>query len=113
MVRNRFVQRGFLATPLAWRRRIAADTQSRTRASAAAKAEHIMDVDHATVQATLKAHDATQIIHGHTHRPATHEFEFNGQRCRRIVLGDWYADDEVVTFANGRFTRERVADYLA
>ncbi|MCA1805075.1 MAG: UDP-2,3-diacylglucosamine diphosphatase, partial [Xanthomonadaceae bacterium] len=26
----------------------------------------------------------------HTHRPAVHDFELDGQSARRIVLGDWY-----------------------
>ena len=29
------------------------------------------------------------LIHGHTHRPASHTLEVNGQSAQRIVLGDW------------------------
>jgi UDP-2,3-diacylglucosamine hydrolase len=29
------------------------------------------------------------LIHGHTHRPATHQLQVNGQPAQRIVLGDW------------------------
>ena len=29
------------------------------------------------------------MIHGHTHRPATHNLQVNGQAAQRIVLGDW------------------------
>ncbi len=29
------------------------------------------------------------LIHGHTHRPAEHEFEVEGRKIKRIVLGDW------------------------
>ena len=29
------------------------------------------------------------IIHGHTHRPAEHEFVVDGNRIKRKVLGDW------------------------
>ena len=32
------------------------------------------------------------LIHGHTHRPATHDWECNGQERQRIVLGDWGDD---------------------
>ena len=33
------------------------------------------------------------IIHGHTHRPATHRYAAD---CKRIVLGDWYTQGSVV-----------------
>ncbi len=29
------------------------------------------------------------LIHGHTHRPAEHEFQLDGKIVKRIVLGDW------------------------
>jgi len=39
----------------------------------------------------LAQHGVTTLIHGHTHRPATHDLRVNGQPARRIVLGDWDA----------------------
>lgn len=54
------------------------------------KAEAIMDVNPETVAQTLRDHNLLQVIHGHTHRPAIHDFELDGQPARRIVLGDWY-----------------------
>jgi UDP-2,3-diacylglucosamine hydrolase len=29
------------------------------------------------------------MIHGHTHRPAVHQFVIDGKPYARIVLGDW------------------------
>jgi UDP-2,3-diacylglucosamine hydrolase len=29
------------------------------------------------------------MIHGHTHRPAIHDFVIDTQSAQRIVLGDW------------------------
>ena len=29
------------------------------------------------------------LIHGHTHRPAIHQFQLNGKPAKRIVLSDW------------------------
>ncbi len=29
------------------------------------------------------------LIHGHTHRPAEHDFTVEGKPIKRIVLGDW------------------------
>lgn len=49
----------------------------------------ILDVNQqALEQAMIKA-DVLQLIHGHTHRPAIHEFELKGNFAKRIVLGDW------------------------
>jgi UDP-2,3-diacylglucosamine hydrolase len=31
----------------------------------------------------------SRLIHGHTHRPNTHLWEFSGEQRERIVLGDW------------------------
>ncbi|MGE0483270.1 MAG: UDP-2,3-diacylglucosamine diphosphatase [Gammaproteobacteria bacterium] len=112
VVRNPLVQRGFLATPLAWRRRIASGTQARTRASMARKPETIMDVEEAAVRTVLRAHDATLLIHGHTHRPGLHEVEVDGRTCRRLVLGDWYEQDDVVLHDGGELKRLRIAEFL-
>ena len=38
----------------------------------------------------------TRLIHGHTHRPAVHRFELDGQPAERIVLGDWYEQGSVL-----------------
>jgi UDP-2,3-diacylglucosamine hydrolase len=36
------------------------------------------------------------MIHGHTHRPAIHEWMLDGQPARRAVLGDWYDQGSVL-----------------
>ncbi len=50
----------------------------------------IMDVNQATVLKTMREHEVKQLIHGHTHRPAVHVLEIDGQLAHRTVLGDWY-----------------------
>lgn len=53
--------------------------------------EGILDVNQTTVEVVMQKYGVTRLIHGHTHRPAVHNFEFaNGQQAQRIVLGDWY-----------------------
>ena len=49
-----------------------------------------MDVTPDEVDKTLIDAKVTRLIHGHTHRPAIHDFELNGENAQRIVLGDWY-----------------------
>ena len=51
----------------------------------------IMDVNAGAVQAAFAQHGVQRMIHGHTHRPATHRHELpGGEVCTRIVLADWY-----------------------
>lgn len=92
-VRNPANQQQFLSMPLAERRRIAAQTREGTQSSMAEKAADIMDVDDAEVLRVMRAHAATVLVHGHTHRPALHQVELDGAAGRRFVLGDWYEPD--------------------
>ena len=56
----------------------------------------ISDVNQAAVEALMRGHRATLLLHGHTHRPAVHEFTLDGQPAKGIVLGDWYEQGSVV-----------------
>jgi UDP-2,3-diacylglucosamine hydrolase len=40
-----------------------------------------------------------RLIHGHTHRPATHHFDTDGMKAERIVLGDWYEQASALRMA--------------
>ena len=75
-----------------------------------ASAEHkgnedmsIMDVNHDEVIRAFERHDVLRLIHGHTHRPATHDLEVNGQSAQRIVLGDWYTQGSVLRVQPDRY----------
>lgn len=111
LVRNPVIRAAFLAAPLSVRRRVALGTQAGTKASMRGKADAIMDVDERAVAEALARHAATQLIHGHTHRPAVHEFELDDRPCRRIVLGDWYEQDSVLV-CDDEPRPMRVSDYL-
>jgi UDP-2,3-diacylglucosamine hydrolase len=50
----------------------------------------IMDVASATVENAFREHHYARLIHGHTHRPARHEYKVDGRACERWVLADWY-----------------------
>lgn len=55
------------------------------------KTQSIMDVNAAAVDQLMREHDYPELlIHGHTHRPALHQFTVDGHASRRWVLGDWY-----------------------
>jgi UDP-2,3-diacylglucosamine hydrolase len=56
------------------------------------KSDYVMDVNQSTVENLMQQHQCTRLIHGHTHRPAKHEFELNGKKAQRFVLCDWNND---------------------
>ena len=89
-------QREFLAKPLAERRKIAAGLRELSAAEIAAKSYDIMDVNQTTVERTMREHDVSLLLHGHTHRPAIHRFELDGRPAARIVLGAWYEHASIV-----------------
>ncbi|MCP5325750.1 MAG: UDP-2,3-diacylglucosamine diphosphatase [Oceanospirillaceae bacterium] len=65
------------------------ESQAKGQQNMAAAAE-ILDVTPEEVPLIMAQHGVTTLIHGHTHRPAVHNLQVNGQAARRIVLGDWY-----------------------
>jgi len=67
-----------------------------SQASNQAKDEQIMDVNAQAVAGVMRAHSVRHLIHGHTHRPAVHQFELDGQPAQRVVLGDWYQQGSFV-----------------
>ena len=96
-------QRDFLARPLGERRQIASDLRQLSATEIAAKDEYIMDVNQAAVERTMRAHDVTLLVHGHTHRPAVHRFGLGGRAAARIVLGAWYHDPSIVRWTAAGF----------
>jgi UDP-2,3-diacylglucosamine hydrolase len=76
--------------PLFIRKKMASDYRKKSAAATATKTQEIMDVTPQEVVKCLEGYQSQLLIHGHTHRPATHELIANGKNAQRIVLGDWY-----------------------
>ncbi len=53
------------------------------------KSQDIMDVNQQTVIEVMKKNQCFRLIHGHTHRPAIHDFKIDGKAAQRFVLADW------------------------
>ncbi|MDR3416563.1 MAG: UDP-2,3-diacylglucosamine diphosphatase [Nevskia sp.] len=87
--RNPLVQRLFGLLPEGARRRVAGTARSRSEVDKSHKPESIMDVNADAVRNAFARYGVTRIIHGHTHRPAEHDYHIGGRACRRIVLADW------------------------
>ena len=74
-----------LHLPLTLRQKIASNWRKKSAAANSNKASQIMDVNAHAVTEVMSKHNAQVLIHGHTHRPATHQLN----NKQRIVLGDW------------------------
>jgi UDP-2,3-diacylglucosamine hydrolase len=96
LVRDPQVRGGLAALPLASRRRLAAEARAGSRAHLAAAGEYITDVNQGAVETLMRSAGVRTLIHGHTHRPATHHFAVAGAGCTRIVLGAWHAGASVL-----------------
>lgn len=90
-----------LAMPLDARRAFAAKAREDSRAHTGSTMETIMDVNTGAVAQAMRSAGVTRLIHGHTHRPAVHRFELDGQSAERIVLGDWYEHGSVLRVTPG------------
>ncbi len=85
-------QAAFLSQPADVREKIARQLRKESSYNKTQKAVEIMDVTQQAVEDLLKSKNVWQMIHGHTHRPAIHEFSIGGHPARRIVLSDWHDD---------------------
>ena len=90
--RSKTIQRIFLLLPLFLRERIAQSLRGTSEKATSDKPADIMDVNQQTVEETMRKAGINLLIHGHTHKPGIHEFELDGKKVTRIVLGDWYKD---------------------
>jgi len=96
MVRNPDWQQAMLARSLEERRAFAARARMTSLQGASAKAEQITDVNAGAVVSSMSRLGVRTLIHGHTHRPAIHQLEVDGEAARRIVLGDWYEQASIL-----------------
>jgi UDP-2,3-diacylglucosamine hydrolase len=108
VVRQPVWQRRFLRLPLRVRRSLAQRARAGSRRHTRKSAGEIMDVDPHSVQAAMRACRVQLLIHGHTHRPAVHEFELDGVPARRIVLGAWHEQGSCLSWERGQFRLEEL-----
>ncbi|MGE8360419.1 UDP-2,3-diacylglucosamine diphosphatase [Pseudomonas sp.] len=75
--------------PLSTRHKLARKLRKESREQTRMKASAIVDVTPTEVPRVMAEHGVRTLIHGHTHRPAVHKLEVDGEPAQRIVLGDW------------------------
>jgi UDP-2,3-diacylglucosamine hydrolase len=76
------------------------------------KSPYIIDVHQPAVERIMTRHGVFELIHGHTHKQAKHEFILNGQPATRTVLGDWYDSDCILVADQNGMQMIRIQDYL-
>ncbi len=90
LFRNPAWQASILAKSLDERIAFSRSIRSESQQSMGEKSMEIMDVTPAEVDKAMDEAGVSLMIHGHTHRPATHQWhDDNGEQRQRIVLGDW------------------------
>ena len=101
-IRNPDTQRQFLSLAIKERIAVAKHYRDQSREHNRLKSEEIMDVNQTTVLETMRQHGVHRLIHGHTHRPAKHNFTLDGCAAQRIVLGDWYEQASILKCNSGK-----------
>jgi len=103
LFRNKIIQKIYLSLSSERRSRIAGNTRKIIKKKTPKKAYNIVDVNQLEVERVMKKEGVQQLIHGHTHRPAIHEFDLNGVSSKRIVLSDWTSKVCYLRFNNKGF----------
>lgn len=103
MVRDPVWQNDFLSKSIDDRAAIGRKARQESIARTKAKPEYIMDVNLEAVIKTFQEHHVSQMIHGHTHRPAIHLIVIEGRPAKRIVLGDWYDQASILEVENDSY----------
>ena len=89
-VRNPAWQQAALARPIEERLVMASRMRVESEGTKQETAMDIMDVTPSAVEKAFADSGCSQMIHGHTHRPARHVLQVGGTERVRWVLPDWY-----------------------
>ena len=96
MVRDPRWKEDFFAKPNEERLAMTSKYRKISKTETARKNMKIMDVNQQTVEQVMLEQNTHQLIHGHTHRPAIHDFTVDNKDMKRIVLGDWFEQGSVL-----------------
>ncbi len=92
VVRSTLFKSLFLSLPKSYRQQIAAKMRKRSEEKNQFKSQELMDVVQTTLVNTMDKYHCTQLIYGHTHRPAILFLQPENQSPKAIyVLSDWHA----------------------
>ncbi len=115
-VRQPAWQAEFLSMPLAQRKAIIEGLRNDSKMEQKEKTVAIMDVNPDAIAQLFSASGTATMIHGHTHRPALHQYP---QGLQRYVLPDWECDSEpqrggwLAVYGNGNIVRHKLDGSIA
>lgn len=107
-IRDPARQRKLLSLPWPVRRGFAAWMRRKSRRASLRKGPEIMDVNAGAVVDAMRAANVARLIHGHTHRPATHAVDVDGRHGERHVLPDWHGRAAWLEIDAGGATRREL-----
>jgi len=90
LFRMKLIQKIYLSLSLENRAKRAQGVRHATKKQTKEKHATILDVNQHAVEQLMQENNVTQMIHGHTHRPAIHKLMLNGKKATRFVLSDWH-----------------------
>lgn len=90
--RHPIIRKIFLSLPVSLRKKIAGELRKEKKHSN--YDSKIYDVCDNAVKNLLLTHKASNLIHGHTHKPGIHYYDGN---LNRLVLGDWHSTAKIAT----------------
>ncbi len=96
LLRDTDVQRSLLGLSIERRQALAGEARRGSRRHTGSTDPELMDVNEGAVTAAFHASGAEFMVHGHTHRPALHQYTIDGRSCVRAVLGDWHQHGTVL-----------------
>jgi UDP-2,3-diacylglucosamine hydrolase len=104
IVQHPILNKFFLGLPIKWRKKLGMWIKSKSKR--APKNPAVYDVELSTVADWFTLNNVHLMIHGHTHKPAIHNYGTN----TRIVLGDWTAKSaQILAFSSAGFELKDLA----
>ncbi|UJF24000.1 UDP-2,3-diacylglucosamine diphosphatase [Suttonella sp. R2A3] len=100
VLRSKITQGLYRLLPKRAKQSIGARLRQESRERGALKPEQITDVQSQAVHDTMRDYGVTTLIHGHTHRCASHKEE----KGMRYVLGDWHPCGMMLRYANNHMS---------
>jgi len=103
LVRSNEWIENFLKKPIQERLKICQELRAQSENEKKNKTELVMDVNNEAVEDILRKNNyPAYLIHGHTHRPNTHDYYIENHYSQRWVLGDWHKNGNYILWKNNQ-----------
>ncbi len=90
ITQNKLIKKILLSLSLSFRQKLASKLRQESKQHNKYKLTDIMDVTQEAVVKAMRKFHVNTLIHGHTHRCATHAFSIDNRPSKRIVLDAWH-----------------------